>query len=252
LTEIARALLDVGAKPNAWGYDNNHGVCTPILLAAWEGTLDILNLLLERSADPDLRSSKGQSALMTALEHRKFAHVDALLAAGATPGIHEAAALGKTEDLAPLLVQEPELIESTDGYRHATPLYFAACLDQVKVIEFLVGLGANLEASHGGGWTPLLAAGYFKAYGAINRLIELGAKLSAADEHGYWRVPAGSTILHILCKDAVVPLALLSLALQSGADPTARTADGLTPLDVAVKAGNEQAAEILRTQGRSH
>jgi ankyrin repeat protein len=252
LTEIARELLDAGANPNAWGYDNNHGVCTPVVLASWEGDIEILKLLLERAADPNLRSSKGQSALMTALEHRKFAHVEALLTAGASPGIHEAAALGRTDDLTRFLDREPELLESSDGYRQATPLYFAACLDQAKVIELLVGRGANKEARHGGGWTPLLAAGYFKAYGAIRSLIELGANVKAADQNGYWGVPAESTILHMLCDDAAAPLTLLSLALQSGADPGARRADGLTPIEVAVRKGIEPAAEILNTPDRSH
>jgi ankyrin repeat protein len=186
---------------------------------------------------------------MTALEHKKFGHVEALLAAGATPGIHEAAALGRIDELARFLTKEPELLESTDGYRQATPLYFAACLDQAEAIQFLANRGANVEARHSGGWTPLLAAGYYKAYRAIQKLIELGANLSAADQHGYWRMPTGSMILHVLCNDTDAPLPLLSLIVEAGADLAARTAAGLTPLEMAVKKGNAAAAEILRKHG---
>ena len=51
-TDVARILLGRGVDVNAMGYDQNHGLCPSVVLAAWEGGIDVLRLLLEAGADP--------------------------------------------------------------------------------------------------------------------------------------------------------------------------------------------------------
>ncbi len=83
-TELARALLDHGADVSAVGYENNHEMTPPVVLAAWEGGIDVLRLLLERDADPDGRSSNGVTPLSTAIRHGKEDRVALLKEFGAT------------------------------------------------------------------------------------------------------------------------------------------------------------------------
>ena len=247
-TDVAAALLDAGADVDAWGYDNNHDVSTPLLLAAWEGPLDVLRLLLARGADPNLRSRAGQSPLMTALEHKKHDHAAALLAAGAEPTVHEAAALGRVDRLASMLDDDPLLLEARELYRGATPVYFAACLDKPNAIALLAARGADLEARHVGEWTPLLAAAYYGAERAVNTLVVLGANVTARSLSGHWRVPAGATVLQLLCDRKTAPPAdLVRRLIALGAAPTAYAADGRTAADIATARGHAQLAEILKS-----
>ena len=49
--EIAQLLIDRGADVNSIGFDGNNGVCTSIVLAAWEGGEKMMRLLLDNGAD---------------------------------------------------------------------------------------------------------------------------------------------------------------------------------------------------------
>ncbi len=62
-------LLASGAPVDALGYDNNHGMCTALMIAAWEGTIDCVCLLLEAGGDPNAMTSQGGDAA----EHRHVA-----------------------------------------------------------------------------------------------------------------------------------------------------------------------------------
>ena len=59
-------------------------VSSPIVLAAWEGGLDDLRLLLEFGADPNFKFSNGVSPLATALRHGNDDRVELLKLCGAT------------------------------------------------------------------------------------------------------------------------------------------------------------------------
>ncbi len=81
---MVQLLLEHDADIHALGYENNHGMTPPIVLAAWEGGIDVLRLLLERGADPNVKSGHGVTPLSTALRHRKSDRVELLKRHGAT------------------------------------------------------------------------------------------------------------------------------------------------------------------------
>ena len=75
-----RALLDRGASPDSWGID----AVSPALVYAVRGSrADIVQLLLERGADPTIRDSDGVSALSYARKAGNGQIVDLLVKAGA-------------------------------------------------------------------------------------------------------------------------------------------------------------------------
>jgi ankyrin repeat protein len=53
--EIVRILLDAGEDPNRYNPDGGHSHCTPLHQAAAYGTLELVQLLLERGARPDIK-----------------------------------------------------------------------------------------------------------------------------------------------------------------------------------------------------
>ncbi|MGP8269408.1 MAG: ankyrin repeat domain-containing protein [Terracidiphilus sp.] len=92
---VAR-LLSGGANPNSrkccyYDFLNNIGVTqifeedTPLGIAIENNKREIVRLLLDAGADPNLPSSSGGSPLVIALEHRHQKIVTVLLAHGADP-----------------------------------------------------------------------------------------------------------------------------------------------------------------------
>ena len=93
-TELAEVLLRHGADANANGYEANKGLTPPVVLAAWEGSLETLRVLLEGGADPNISAST-ETALYTAAEHHAPDKVELLLAHGARHDIFTAAIVGR-------------------------------------------------------------------------------------------------------------------------------------------------------------
>jgi len=82
-SEIVELLLDHGADVHAIAYENNHEMTPPIVLAAWEGGLEVMKILLRNGADPNARSSNGVTPLSTAKRHSKQDRVSLLMQYGA-------------------------------------------------------------------------------------------------------------------------------------------------------------------------
>lgn len=144
--EIARALLEAGADPNA----KDDLQDSAFLYAGAEGLNEILRMTLEHGADVKSTNRYGGTALIPASEHAHVATVRILLQAG-TPvnhvnnldwtAMHEAIVLGNGSD------------------RH------------VKVVEMLLEAGADLSIPDGDGVLPRQLAvdrGYHEIVDAID------------------------------------------------------------------------------------
>jgi ankyrin repeat protein len=170
--EIVALLLEHGANPNVTANLSRSGV-TPLMSAAALGNSEIASLLLKHKADPNLTDSSGNTALLNAVQKQSPATVRALLAGGANPDT-----------------------QTANGY----PALVIAVTDT--------------------GSKEVLAA-----------LIEAKANVNAPD-------PEGKTALHWAAernrKD------LIELLVKAGADVNLRTKNGATPLDYA-RSSNQSA-----------
>ena len=126
---VVQILIDKGADPNKanqWGQ-------TPVNLAALAGHKDVIKLLLDKGADPNEASRSGTTPLHHAsVKGHKYV-VQLLLGQGA----------------------EPNRITK---YNQETPLHFAAEFGKLDVVKMLLDGGADRTMTNNVGKTPMQLA----------------------------------------------------------------------------------------------
>ena len=125
---VVEVLLEKGANPNI---HSNKG-CTPLMLASQNGHLRITELLLKRNADPNAHDIKGLTPLMLASQSGNLSLVELLLKKKADPNAHDIEGL--------------------------TPLMLASQNGNLLLVELLLKEKAVPNAHSNEGWTPLLLA----------------------------------------------------------------------------------------------
>lgn len=80
IEQAATYLLDMGADPNAL----HHGF-TPLQIAAGQGSIALISLLIERGGDPSLETSAGLAPIWQAVFDNDFRVAYELLRSGANP-----------------------------------------------------------------------------------------------------------------------------------------------------------------------
>ena len=229
--ESVQALLAAGADPNAKAQDSNAPDDfdeTPLHLAAGYGHLASARALLVAGADPNAKSGTGHAPLHYAAEGN-VELIGALLAAGADP--NHAANEGRLQHFLPEtaqddLAQRCKLAFNADcssaGFGW-TPLHVAARYGSADSVQALVAAGADVKARAGKeGETPLHVAVVFGS-----------SELACSRSHsGDDREGKGESVAVPRGHARYVESA--KVLLDAGADPSARTESGVTPLNLAV------------------
>jgi ankyrin repeat protein len=144
--ETVELLLRHGADARATADDGR----TPLHVAA----LGCVEVLLAHGADVNAKDGAGRTPISYAAENGADALVAKLAERGAALGVFEAAILGTTDLLGPILAQRPAAVRDRDGHQR-TPLHYAASRGQVAVAEMLLAAGADPNAHDEHGVTPL-------------------------------------------------------------------------------------------------
>jgi hypothetical protein len=126
-------------------------------------------------------------------------------------------------------------VEEQRGEHEARPLHVAGANGQVEVLTVLVELGADKDAKDADGGTPL-------HYAANNGHVEAITVLMGVDKEA--KGANGVRPLHMAAFEGKVE-AVTALA-QLGADIAARTDGGETPLELSIRHGHHQVAQVLR------
>ena len=133
--EMVKILLQHGADPNAIGFEkDNKGLAPPVVLAAWEGSLETLRALLDGGADPNVPAS-AETALYTAAEHGSADKVDLLLSYGARHDVFTASIVGDVRLVKRLLAAYPPLRNARSTKRNRTPLEEAEHHNQAEIVK---------------------------------------------------------------------------------------------------------------------
>jgi hypothetical protein len=149
----ARTWLDAGLPPDYVG----DRIGTGLMIAAWEGNIEMMELFLSRGADVNRTTANGEQALLFA------------------------AWRGQLEATRWLLDRGAQL--NRRGLQWSA-LHYAVFAGQEKVAQFLIDRGANINARSTNGSTPLMMAAREGREKLATMLLGLGADASLTNDVG--------------------------------------------------------------------
>lgn len=145
---------------------------SPLHQAAANLNLEMVKFLLSKEADPTLKSPKGKTVLFSA----STGYGNGILSATNT----EEKQLQQLEIVKLLLELDSSEIEDN----HTEILHAAASCGNVRLIEYYLSLGVNIDGKDSEGLTPIAQAAYEGNYEAFTYLKEKGASLSVSTNKG--------------------------------------------------------------------
>jgi len=214
-TKAAINLINAGLDANTTEAKLSR---TPLMAAANNGNIELINFLLSKGAIIDKQDNHGMSALLYAIRAGKFDATKLLIDKGASISIANAS-----------------------GF---TPLIWAIHKKHPKIAQYLIENNANVNISDKSGVTPLMEAAAHNIPEILQILIQKGANINAIDKKGYTAL-----INAALEKNSSGNIKML---LQAGANPVAQTQDHFTALMAAAESNDpENVKLLLNTPARS-
>ena len=249
--EMAAMLLARRADPNKGTYDGY----VPIMRAASEGMTDIFKTLLDKGADVNKKTKSGLTALIAAAGSRRIeimrtlidkgADVNAVMTEQGDTALTTAARSNNPENVKLLLERgAPVDTRMKDGN---TPLMLAAyagagCQGECRfseILQVLFAAGADVKMKNNLNETALLRASCVNEDNPaiVKLLLDKGANANDAR-------PNGESAL--MCAAELGNRETVRVLLARGADPNARTQDGMTAVKKTVKRWGWQADAIVK------
>lgn len=163
-----------------------------LINAVYAGEIERVRTLIERqganadSVDDDGRpvlflAARQGSVPMVKLLLDKGANIEATAPDGSKP-LHIAAHLG-TAAVVQLLLERGANPASVDN-RHTTPLHYAAMGGHDAIVERILDKGVNTEIRNSFGYTPLFIAVSYGHKSVVQLLLKKGADINAEDNYG--------------------------------------------------------------------
>jgi ankyrin repeat protein len=211
----------------------------------------LVNQLLNAGANPNTLDNEGSALLPLAANGSQLEIVRHLLDAGADiNGTHSTnfaeegtallwAAVRDDIDVVRLLIANGADLDRPETLYNRSPLFPAAAYNHGEVIKILLESGAdpNFHSNWGNGHTPLHYAVSNSSQEAVQALIEGGADLDSQTDGGVTPM--------MMARDSE----LLSIFLDSGANPDVQDNSGDTALHRAALANNDDFVSILIEYG---
>lgn len=149
----AEQWLDAGMPPDYLG----SRIGTGLMIAAWEGKIDLMRLFISRGADIDKLNANGESALALAAWRGQMAAVKWLIERGA---------------------------RINAGDRQWSALHYAVFAGHGEVADYLMEQGANINARSTNGSSVLMMAVYEGHPELARKLLEKGADRTPKNDWG--------------------------------------------------------------------
>ena len=159
--EVRRLLSDSGGLLGVncvWRVAN--AKCTPLHLACERGHKEVVKLLLDHGARPNVADRIGCTPFDAAARRGRKDVIELLLNAGTDP---------------------------KDRMNGVTPLHWAARMGLMDVVQMLIAEGADIETENNQGMTPLHFAAQDGQKHVTELLLDIGSKFNSRD--GYGRTP---------------------------------------------------------------
>jgi ankyrin repeat protein len=176
--KTVQLFLDAGFSP-----DEADDGTPPLYEAANRGYVDIVKMLLEAGAKPDIKNRNGETPLQAAVVQKQADCVKALAEAGANPNLFY-----KNDGDTPLLrasaVDSPETVlvlidvkadVNRAGQNNSTPLLAEAQRGHPETVRALLKAGAKVNVRAAGGASPLMMAAFSGNAETVQILMKAGA-----------------------------------------------------------------------------
>jgi len=207
----------------------------------------VINLILDRKADPNTLNKSGDTALHLAISKNSKEIGELLIARGSNIFLTNAAgqsalylAAHSPDGLRPWIINSAT-VEARDGLGNGI-LHFAAAWKLDTALPLIIQRGANPEARNATGETPLFSAVKANSPSTVAVLVASGASADTRDT-------LGNTALHAAVRWNAKTSA--SALLENGANPNARNLLGKTALHDAVRLGLTELEPLLLSGGAS-
>ncbi|KAJ5610789.1 hypothetical protein N7510_007508 [Penicillium lagena] len=275
-TKIDPAALLVATKEGF--FDSKYvGGSTALIAAAGEGKIDVVEILIGKGADVNLKDNSGRTALIAAASHRNIDMAKMLISEGADVNLKDnngttaliAATSHRNIDMAKLLISEGADVNLKD-ITGQTALIAAASYGYEAVARLLTDYGADINLITFLGETALFESSTKGHLGISQHLMERGANINAKDKQGRTALHAaanqgygqivqqlvgygahvnelsdqGKTPLHEAAGKGNFPV--VQALIRLGADINATDHQGNTPLDEAASNDHMRVVELLR------
>lgn len=215
LSALERGDLDVAARLVAAGVDidvQRSDGKTLLILAAKESDVILVRKLISAGANVNATTSNGGTALMFAAIRGDIETQTALIEAGAD-------------------------VNAVGGFDW-TALMVATVKGHIDAVRQLLARGADPNLRDIYGWTPLMRAVYEDRESVVQALLEQpDIQLDARNDQG-------ATALYLAAVQGNEPVS--RALLLAGADPLIGDRDGRVPENVAIAAGHENIARLLK------
>jgi len=183
-------------------------------VAASDGLLEVIQMLLERNADINIRDNVGETPLHGTLEYINYKVADSFF------------------DVIRFLLKYGADVDAQNN-THWTPLHRASCCGSIRATDLLLRHNANVHARNNEGRTAL----HYAMQSEVARLLlEHGAEVDAQDGDG-------STALHVASSEGKFEVA--KLLLNSGANVHVRNKNGQIAFEVASARGHQAIEQML-------
>lgn len=215
----------------------------PLVLAAEEGHVETIKVLLSFSAPIDYPTLDGCTALRLAALNGHKSVCETLVHFGAdtesldidgTTTLY-ALILHSYLDTAELFLQLGARTDLPDSHGRV-PLHVAAWQGNSPAVELLQKYGGDVNAHDAEGRTPLMIALWQNKLATVKTLLDL-----RADAHAV--CSQGATALSIACQEGNEDA--VKMLLRYGADPEHRDNYGRTAQEVAAKAGHDRIVDLV-------
>lgn len=247
---------------------------TALVLAAQLGHADIVSVLLEHGADPNLANLEGDTPLSVAAEQGHDKIVAMLLAKGVDPNEAQRSAPAYTAratiGIKPEERNPPVCLAAQGGYEETvkvllekgadpdvagfagkTALFWAVERGYVKVANLLLDHHANPDIQSAAGMTPLMEASQDGRVELVRDLVAHHADLDAreGDEGlpGTVDVSGGTGMTALMMAVVGGHRDVVKILLDAGADTTLINHNGESAMDEAEKGGIEGIVTLLRS-----
>lgn len=154
--DAAKELLINGADPNA--KDENYEKITPLFLAVENGSVEMVEMLLNFGAKVNARDRSKQTPLMRLDED-------------ATP------------ELVELLIRHGAKVDAVDS-KGSSPLILAAGAANADVVKALIDAGSDVKLRNKEGQTALMKAASYDDIESVRALIAAGSEINARNKDG--------------------------------------------------------------------